>query len=345
MPAARSIVLWLMSALLLAAPAAWAQQKKEEAHKNANPNPLAGSPLFWRTDWILEAYVKAITRHYNLNKDQEEYTRKLLSQRVKDFLNDHEREARALIAQYMEYQMSQELPDPETAKEFAKKAGPLVKQIRKEIFEGNMRWREILDDQQRAKHDQDLRQMTNFFDGMELGLERWKEGRVQPSDLPGRLGARPPRLKIEDAWDYWVRTFIRSYKLDEGQQQTAQSVLRELKAEAARYRDANKDKFTEMEAASAKLSNRSPKTEPTDLAKYQEETRGLQKRKEELETPIRGLFDQLRTRVEAIPTTEQRRVRQQELERLRAQARQRPTTRPETTQPAASSQPTTSQGS
>ncbi len=341
MPVARRMILLVTLALVLPA-ATFAQEKRD-----ANPRPkeagsiLSGSPLFWRTDWVLELYVSQITRHYNLNKDQEEYTRKLLSARVKTFLEGHEREVRALMAEYMEYQSSQELPDAKAAQDFAKRAAPLAREIRKEILEGNMRWREVLDDQQRAKHDSDLKQMTLLFDNMEQGLERWKDGKVQPTDLPGRIGPRPNNTnKIEDAWDYWVRNFIRSYKLDEGQQQTAQSVLRELKAEATRYRDANKEKFTEMDASLKAIRERSPKTDPGDLAKYQEETSKIVKQKAELERPIAALFDQLRSRVEAVPTVDQRKARQSELDRIRAAAR-RPTSQPV----VAGSQPTSKSAS
>jgi hypothetical protein len=314
---------------------------QEQKSNNANAprqGIFSGSPLFWRTDWVLEAYIGQITRYYNLNQEQEEYTRKLLNQRVKVFLQDHERDVRALVSEYMEYQLSQELPDPKTAQEFARKAAPLAQDIRKEIFEGNMRWREILDDQQRAKHDQDLRQMTTFFDNLEQGLERWKDGRVQPSDVPGRVGPRPANLgqKPEDAWDFWVRNFIQSYKLDQGQQETAKSILRELKDEAARYREANKDRFGELETAQKAVRDRAPKTDPEGLAEYQQETAKITKQKADLERPITALFEQLRSRVEAVPTIDQRKARQAQIDRLRASAR-RPTSKPE----SAPAEPTT----
>ncbi len=330
-------------ALVVALPAVSLGQEKD-SQGNSKPKSagsiFAGSPLFWRTDWVLDLYVNQITRYYNLNKDQEEYTRKLLSQRVKSFMQQHERDVRALLAEYMEYQTSQELPDPKAARDFARRAAPLAREIRKEILEGNMRWREILDDKQRAKHDQDLKQLTMFFDNLEQGLERWNEGHVEPTDLPGRVGPRPSSLsKVEDAWDYWVRNFIKSYKLDDGQQATAFSILRELKDEAARYRDTNKDRFTELQAAQKAIRERVPKTDPDELAKYQAETARVAKQRAELERPIAALFDQLRSRVDAIPTQDQRKARQAELDRLRAMVNRHSASRPETaaSHPAATS--------
>lgn len=328
------LLTWMLAVPVVAV----GQENKPDS--NARPkeagSAFSGSPLFWKTDWVLDLYVGQITRYYNLNKEQEEYTRKLLGSRVKSFLEAHERDVRALMAEYMEYQNSQELPDPKNAQEFAKRAGPLAREIRKEIFEGNMRWREILDDDQRARHDNDLKQMTLFFDGLEQGLDRWKDGKVQPTDV-GRIGPRPsPMGKIEDAWDYWVRNFIKSYKLDEGQQQTAFSILRELKGEAARYRDNNKEKFTKMDESLKSIRERSPKTDPAELAKYQEETAQVAKQRADLERPITALFDQLRSRVEAVPTVDQRKARQAELDRIRLASR-RPASQPV----VASSQPAT----
>jgi hypothetical protein len=325
----------------------WAQDGKNDG--NNKPKDMgtifSGTPLFWRTDWVMDFYASQITRYYNLNKEQEDYTRKLLSQKVKTFLQEHERDVRALMAEYMEYQISQELPDPKAAQDFARRAAPLAQDIRREIFDGNLRWREILDDQQKAKHDLDIKQLTMFFDGLEQGLDRWKQGRVQPTDMPGRIGPNPSTLgsKIEDAWDYWVKNFILSYKLDEGQQQTAYSVLRELKDEAARYREANKDKLTELQTALKAITQRVPKTDPEELAKYQEETARVAKQRTDLERPITALFDQLRSRVEAVPTVDQRKARQTQLDRLRLVSRMvgavgsRPaSSRPAGSQPAGS---------
>lgn len=326
-----------LALLALLGPAlALGQQPRQNDGNAPRQGIFSGSPLFWRTDWVLDAYIGQITRYYNLNKEQEEYTRKLLNQRVKVFLQEHEADVRSLMSEYMEFQISQELPDPKTAQEFANKAAPLARDIRKEIFEGNMRWREILDDQQRAKHDEDLKKMTSFFDNLEQGLDRWKDGRVQPTDVPGRVGPRPSNLshKPEDAWEYWVKNFIKSYKLDEGQQQTALSILRELKDEATRYRESNKDRFAALEAEQKAVTERSEKTDADALAKYKEETAKIRKQKVELERPILALFDQLRSRVEAVPTVEQRKARQAEVDRVRLASR-RPTTRPvvTTTQP------------
>ena len=59
---------------------AWAQ-----ADASKKRNPFGGSPLHWTVDPIIDRYVQNMTRHYNLNKEQEQYTRMLMTRRVKQF--------------------------------------------------------------------------------------------------------------------------------------------------------------------------------------------------------------------------------------------------------------------
>ncbi len=293
---------------------------------------FGGSPLFWSTETIMELWVRQVTRYYNLSPEQEDYTRKLMAQRVKSFLKDYERDVRALMAEYMDYQTSQELPPPDVAMDFARRAGPLVAAMRREIFEGNMAWREILDDEQRSRHDRDLEQMTAWFDNLSRGLSRWERGEVEPTDIPGRVSRQPPSVRrIEDAWEYYVRHFIQAYQLDDGQQQVAHSILRELKAEAQRYRQSRADAFARLDEEAAQLRAGSPKQDPKDREAYQQQFADLTQRRKEIERPISALFDQLRSRLETIPTEDQRRNRQRQMENLK----RRYATRPAATEPAA----------
>jgi len=322
MPFVRRLTWVVVLVLGLMAPATLLAQAPEK-RGNAKPNtsPFASSPLFWSTDAVLNAYVDNITRHYNLNPQQEEYTRKLLGQKVKSFLETHERDVRGLMAEYMEYQLGQELPDPKVAQEFAKRASPLVQTIRREIFDGNMRWREILNDEQRTKHDIDLKQMTLAFDNIEQGLERWSQGRVQPTDFPSRVGPASASSKAEDHWDAWVKNTMNQYEFNEGQRQTALSVLRELKEEATRYRESNKDKFAELDKATQAIRERPLKTDPEGLAQYQKETAQFNKQRSELEAPFAAMFKQLRDRVESVATIEQKKAWQAKIDSRRAASR------------------------
>ena len=74
--------------------------------------------------------------------------------------------------------------------------------------------------------------------------------------MPGMVSKRPTVVRRnEDSWEYYVRWFIQSYNLDDSQQQSAQSLLRESKEQAARYREAHKQEFNDLEAADKANAN------------------------------------------------------------------------------------------
>jgi len=308
---------------------------------------FGGSPLTWSIEPIVDRYVKQMARHYNLNPDQEEYSRQLLNLRVKRFLKEYEKDTRSLFAEYYYYQINKEMPSAEAAKDWARRGGPLVAAIRKEIVDGNMEWRRILNEEQKGKHDRDLEIMNRQFQQFDQQMERWSRGEVRPADI-GRSGSPPPRsiTRFEDAWEFRVRSFVEAYKLDAGQRQTAYSILRELRGQAARYREKHQKEFDDLDARFTQITQADPKDPKKDAAELQrarEKLEELRQRRMKLEHPIRvELFNQLLARLERIPTEDQRQERQAHLNRLNARVgyKKRPATRPAgATQPATTSRP------
>src|SRR5262245_35722719 len=76
----------------------------EPKNKPSTPETDPQSPGLWNTDIMMEAAVQQLARRYNLNKDQEAYTRKLLTSRVRAFLKDHESELRSLLTEAIDLQ-------------------------------------------------------------------------------------------------------------------------------------------------------------------------------------------------------------------------------------------------
>lgn len=344
----RSIVLGAVLALapILATPLLAQNQDTRGQAGGAQKNPYSGSPLTWSVEPIIDNYVSQMTRYYNLTKDQEEYTRQLLTQRVKRFLNEYETDVRSLFTEYWYLQFRGELPTPEQAKDLARRGGPLIAAIKKEILDGNQKWREILDENQRKIHDRDLEQMGKVFDEFEQRIDRWSKGDVRPSDIGRRdIGPRPTPSKPEDAWEHRVNSFIMDYNLDAGQRETARSILRELREDATRYRERNKEKFDALNAKLKEIYNSEAKTDPEEKAKAAESIKKINEEINSLERPIReDLWRQLLARLDRIPTEDQRRMRKEKQERLisRLAGGKRPTTReadsrPESSRPAATS--------
>lgn len=120
----------------------------------------------------------------------------------------------------------------------------------------------------------------------EMG-KRVKDTPARPTSRPHRTGflAARPDAAVSN-WEYYVRAFIRMYDLDETQQETARSILREMQAQRDRYEADPKEEYAEAR-----------------------NLKGPQKRLQRLSAlnePIVTLFDELRTRLDHVPTITQR---------------------------------------
>jgi hypothetical protein len=311
---------------------------QDDTSRGRAPSELQGSALTWQIEPIINLYIKNMVRHYDLTKEQEDYTRALMTRRVKRFLTEYEKDSRSLFQEYLYYQRQRELPSPEAARDFARRGGPLAAAMRKEIIDGNMEWRRILNDEQKAKHDKDLDAMNRQFDMLEKQLDRWSRGDVQSSDLWGRsdVGPRPwSPGNPEDAWKHRVNSFIQEYNLGEEQQQTALSILRELEGEAARYREKHKDRLEQLDARYRELARGGTAESADEKRQAREDMKELVKERSDLEAPIRNdLYEQLMTRLNRIPTELQRRQRELHLEKLQARVANARANRAGTTRPA-----------
>ena len=294
-------------------------QDHPEKTVNTKKNPYAGPPLMWSVESILDSYVSQMTRYYNLTDDQREYTRQLLTQRVKRFLSQYETDVRSLFTEYWYLQSRGEAPTVEEAKDLARRGGPLISAIKKEILDGNQKWREILDENQRKIHDRDLEQMGKTFDDLQERVERWSKGDVRPTDV-GKSGVsrRPRPVPSRTPGSSESIRSSSSTSLDAGQQETARSIMRELREEASRYREEISGQVHRPERqAQGDLRAPKPRPIPKRRRRLQRTSRRSPRRLNTLERPIReDLFKQLLVRLERIPTEDQRRVRKERQERL-----------------------------
>jgi len=324
---------WWMVAVLTAAAglhtAAFGQAPAQPDRPSANRAPM------WNPELMMDIYVRALTRQYNLSPDQEEYTRKLLTKRVKEFLKDHETDLRTLMFEMLEFQQRRQLPPSETAKQWSEMGKPIFRDARKAILEGNKEWHEILNESQRKRHDADMEMLERQFKIMEERLDRWGKGDIQPADFTpagsrqGQIGEPWTDAKPEDTWEMYVRMFSVRYGLDASQKETAQSVLRECRDRANAYREKHKAEFEEIAAKMKELRESRSKEETTkeSLQAAQKSLEQLRDRKAELEKPIsEGIFSEFKQRLEQIPTKEQKAAFEQKekarLESLRERMRE-----------------------
>lgn len=268
-----------------------------------------GSRLgLWDVEAMMEVAVKNISRRYNLNEQQEEYTRALMAKGVKGFLAEHEQDVRALLQEMLDKQFGSKEVTTETAKRWGEIALPMFYDAKKAIYDNNMEWREILNDDQKKIHDLDLRLMKGNFDAFEQRFERWKEGNYIKGELPFGSPSMPSaqqsthtppqivRRMSPDTWQLYVKKFIDTYALDESQKTAAFAILNDCRDRAQQYLDARKDELARVEA----LEMEWQKTR--DREKLRQANEGRRK----LNEPVGNLFNELKERLEKIPTEAQR---------------------------------------
>lgn len=308
--------------------------KKAPAPPSAEP-PTAkthpNDPLIWDEEQMMEEAVIQITRHYNLTKAQENYTRLFLKTKVRAFLEEHDMAIRELLMESINLRRHPDQATPERLMDWALRAAPVYEAAKKAILDGNATWRDILDEDQIKIHDRDLRLMTANFSNVTDKLETWKRGegnlpaaaRQAPRTIatgPGKIsqgsgGQIVRSVKMEDQWAAFVSRFIHVYHLDEAQQNAArEGILKEQLSKAAHYRDQKKSAFLEIQE---KMSLKGSKKDQKERIRI---LTNLNRRRRALERPLHVLFVEMNDRLNILPRSEQKanldQERKEELDRL-----------------------------
>jgi len=213
---------------------------------------------------------------------------------------------------------------------WARLSEPLLRDIRREVRRFGEQFGSLLDARQRELFRRDLASLQKRLEYVAGKMPAWERGEWTPADwglekdalhaeAAGRAEApssrpaavpervrRPSRPPVEpseelplvaedeSAWARYVREFIERYSLDEAQQVTARSVLAELEGRAKEYREAHADELARIEQKLREAEDAAARAE----AAHQ---------REELLRPIADLFEELKQRLDRLPTDAQRR--------------------------------------
>lgn len=297
--------------------AAVQQARSQQAEKAATAQSHPNNPELWNVDQMMEEAVLQISRRYNLNKAQEDYTRLLLTNRVRAFLDIHEQDVRELLRESIDMRLGIK---PGTADEYmrwAARAAPIYNAAQQAILDGNEEWGVILDVEQKKIHEADLSAMRTSFAQVDRMLENWKAGQgpaggiavaqPQPQTQQGLAGGgtavtqarvsnpQTPVIQqhIEDTWQAYVNRFIHTYGLDEKQAISARDkIYKDIRDQANQYRERRKAEFS---ALNEEAYARKPKT---DL-------KAIDRRRHELERPLGEMFVLLDKRLRTLPDAKQ----------------------------------------
>ncbi len=264
---------------------------------------------------ICDQAVNNIAARYNLNEAQTVETRKLMKREVGKFIRDHEDEIWPMIRSLLASQMGAHPPESqEELMRLGKGARPLVQLAKDAIFQANEEWRQYLTEEQKKVHDFDLAEMEKTFEVIDKNFSAWAEGHPKsnpifpPADqVVEGSPPRPPRPKqglptprVDDAFkvtifDTFVEEFIREYRLDQGQIDSARSILNEFKAKAVSIKIAKRTEFARITAEQSQARKKRDK----------KKIKQLEAQRSKLLQPVYELFALMENRLKGLLNTSQ----------------------------------------
>ncbi len=142
-------------------------------------------------DALIDNHCRFLARKYKLTEEQDVYTQQFLRDKADEFLAQHREELFAIADEMFDVRGGSDMT-PEELTAWGQRARPIYEQAKALIIEGNDEWREILTDEQKVIHDEDLAQMYHSFATTDDQLERIVSGDMTVEEF--RRGPRtPPR--------------------------------------------------------------------------------------------------------------------------------------------------------
>ncbi|MBN1345661.1 MAG: hypothetical protein JXQ73_23415 [Phycisphaerae bacterium] len=296
----------------------------EQAQPQAQPEDQATtlpSAGFWPTQRMLEIILtqgtQIIVQRYQFDPEQAAALRKDLLTRYPALLNEHRIRLQPVINEIIEMQLAGESPNAPQVGRIAERVQPFLDGARETLKATHETVRPLLRPGQRRIWDRDYVKLVAALAVAEAQLTRWKHGQFKKNDWPFKLAWDPTsqpaaasaatrpgeapggpedhaaaRDEIRpDRWQAYVKDFIRKHKLDQGQSHQATAILKDVRQRAVDYQKQNRDLFDQIkeELALAGVSRR--------------ET--LQASLDELQQPLRDLFQELQTRLRAVLRSDQ----------------------------------------
>lgn len=271
---------------------------------------------------MLERWAEEACEEYDLDAEQRAAVRKQTVDDWTEFLTQNRPQLQPLANEFIEMRMELQPPPPERVKDWSSRTLPVFEKARDQINHSHDEFRKVLRPMQRVKFEVDALKMSAGLAIAEQKLKQWKEGEVDkdvfweplPADREARREERRRRRAEREAaaeataaeapvdqiavelgrWEKYVADFVAMFRLDDGQRTAALSCLAELKERAFAHRDRRREDIAELERQIESFTGADAALED------------LKKRLAELYGPIDEMFSELKSRLDGIPTTEQR---------------------------------------
>lgn len=289
----------------------------------------------WPTEKLMQSMVMRwaddVIDEWELDEDQRRAVRDRVARRWIEYLRENRAELQPLLNDFLEMRLALEPPAPYLVAEWARRAETAFDKVRVHFEGAQQDFREDLTPAQRLHFEARWLMFSAAMSHMHARLKSWQEGEFRQEEIweeTGRArrerrarekaeksanaeakkppassepsdeaGSPPPPDQIAaelDRWDEYVAGFVRDYQLDEGQRTAALSCLAELRERAIAHRDRRRDEINDLERQIQRGTRSDAELEE------------IQKRLVDLYGPIDALFEELRRRLDAIPSRAQR---------------------------------------
>lgn len=308
---------WTIGLALVGALFAWSKGPAQEP--SPPPPPMEG---LWPSDKLMSQlllrWADDVCVQFDLDESQREKASSGLVKRWSPFLNEKRGQLQPLLNEFVEMRMDLKPPSADQVKAWAQRALPVFQECREQMNQGTTEFREILHSGQRIKFEIEAAKFNAGMVYAEHKLMRWREGDFEEKELwePTPAERRKRRAEKErkdhadraaaartekdpiavelDSWEEFTKQFILKFALDEPQRLAALSCLEELRGRALEHRDRHRSEIARLESRIQRHAG--SETELNDIKIELSKLYG----------PVDEMFQELKRRLEAIPSDAQR---------------------------------------
>jgi len=286
----------------------------------------------WDATGRFNKLVELMARRYQMDESQKQQLRAMLAWESFNFFMKHSPDLLEQSREMVSTRSRGKAFTPEQVAKWSKVGKPLMREWQERLSNISERMQTRLRPNQLAAINRDLRSWDRRTHEIAQMMDRWERGEWDPADWgldtdpmhkqpqltagdrrerpapepaqdpgppeegQGRPAPRDPLFEVAgnlDEWERYVRQFITRYKLDTTQETSALSILDQLYDRALQMRETRADQLAQIDRRIRSADD------PETKKRYTKE-------KEDVLAPIRSLFDDLKRRLDGLPTEAQR---------------------------------------
>lgn len=271
-----------------------------------------------------DVFLNGLQNRYGLSENQKtELNRQMQMESLRLTLS-HFKDVAPITMEILKTRAANEPFTPEQVARWSQAIRPVMDDGLASLDRISTSMAEGMSPEQRRRLDVDVKALRRRHRDLVRAVDRWQRGEWDPTqwgldndpvhagmiarlkaeraageairaamEAPPRVATPPIHPEDESSWERYVREYCAVFDFDGAQKKSARAILAEQTARAANFRRAHADRIARLEAV---IQRETDLTRKTDLSK---------ELRSEL-APIGDMFEELKTRLDGLLTTEQR---------------------------------------